>query len=95
LRFDDGGIARFGNATTPGGYTYFSSGVPRGERRDLRKPAPQSARAEPPEDEPTEVGWNDEPLPLDILFKQVPKAVFGSPASTSEAAPAVIGSGHE
>jgi len=79
LRFDKAGLARFGDTPAPSGYAYFSSGIPRGERRDIRKPAPESPLAEPDE-APLEVGWDDEPLPLDILFKQVPKA--GTPSSS-------------
>lgn len=89
LRFDQAGLARFGDAPASGGYAYFSSGVPRGERRDVRK-APPTAAVEP-EEAPIEVGWEDEPLPLDILFKQVPKAESPSampPSGTVAAADA-------
>jgi len=98
LRFDDAGIARFGDTPAPTGYAYFSSGVPRGERRDVRKPAPRGAfmeADETPDETPTEVGWEDEPLPLDILFKQVPKASVPSPETVSASAPELIRSGHE
>ena len=87
LRFEENGLARFGarpaRAAQATGYAYFSGNVPRGERRGEKAPpnSVDSLLAAEDEDEdatddgqPREVGWQDEPLPLDILFKQVPKA---------------------
>lgn len=99
MRFAETGIARFGARTARvEGYAYFSGNVPHGERRG-DKPAPETEEdVSNTDDAPLEVGWHDEPLPLDILFKQVPKTnppPSASPGQVAQAASAAGVTGHE
>lgn len=71
LRFDQDGIARFeqDRPAPTAGYAYYSGAVPRGERRGRR----QAAAAGPEPELAAGMELEDEPLPLDVLFKNVPR----------------------
>lgn len=78
LRFDEEGLARFEQESGPsGGYVYYSGSVPRGERRGQRAAVAAAAV------DADAGAVSDAPLPLDVLFKEVPRV--GDPRG-SEAA---------
>jgi hypothetical protein len=82
LRFDQSGIARFEDEAPSAtrGYAYYSSAVPRGERRGQRSHAVAETETEAEAEAAVSVELQDEPLPLDVLFQEVPKAE--APATT-------------
>lgn len=97
MRFDTTGMARFGDEPAPAGYAYYSSAVPHGERRGVQKnaPVPEIAGAE---EAAIEVGGQDEPLPLDLLFSQVSKdrpPTLSNPAAQAAQVKARAGEGDE
>lgn len=81
MRFGSSGIARFGDTQRASGYAYYSSAVPQGHRRGRRDEAVPEAFADL--DDGIDGDMQDEPLPLDILFKEVP-GTAAQPASARD-----------